>query len=92
MKEEKKLEKKEDEEDKKEEKDELKEYSEGVQRRIAKLTKKWREAERQKEEAAEYAEAQIKLRKEAEAKISKLNQDTIQSTEDSITSGGSSTS
>ena len=34
-----------------EKKDELKEYSEGVQRRIAKLTKKWREAERQKEEA-----------------------------------------
>ena len=31
-----------------EEKKELEEYSEGVQRRIAKLTKKWREAERQK--------------------------------------------
>ena len=30
---------------------ELKDYSESVQRRIAKLTKKWREAERQKEEA-----------------------------------------
>ena len=55
-----------------EKKDELKEYSEGVQRRIAKLTKKWREAERQKEEAAEFAKAQIKLREEAEAKISKL--------------------
>ena len=55
----------------KEKKDELKEYSEGVQRRIAKLTKKWREAERQKEEAAEFAKAQIKLREEAEAKISK---------------------
>ena len=39
-------------EEKEEKKDELKEYSEGVQRRIAKLTKKWREAERQKEEAA----------------------------------------
>ena len=38
--------------DKKEEdKDELKEYSEGVQKRIAKLTRKMREAERQKEEA-----------------------------------------
>ena len=33
--------------DKSEEKDELKEYSEGVQRRIAKLTRKMREAERQ---------------------------------------------
>jgi hypothetical protein len=29
-----------------------------VQRRIAKLTKKWREAERQKEEAITYARAQ----------------------------------
>ena len=34
-----------------EKKDELKEYSEGVQKRIAKLTRKMREAERQKEEA-----------------------------------------
>ena len=31
--------------------DELKTYSEGVQKRIAKLTRKMREAERQKEEA-----------------------------------------
>ncbi len=36
-------------------KQELEEYSEGVQKRIAKLTKKWREAERQKEAALEYA-------------------------------------
>ena len=33
--------------DKKEDKDELKEYSDGVQKRIAKLTRKMREAERQ---------------------------------------------
>ena len=70
-----------------EKKDELKEYSEGVQRRIAKLTKKWREAERQKDEAAEFAKTQIKLREEAEAKISKLEPGYLQSTEDSITSG-----
>jgi len=74
-------------EEKEEKKDELKEYSEGVQRRIAKLTKKWREAERQKDEAAEFAKAQIKLREEAEAKISKLEPGYLQSTEDSITSG-----
>ena len=80
-------EKKEEATDQKEEKDELKDYSEGVQRRIAKLTKKWREAERQKEEAAEFAKAQIKLREEAEAKISKLEPGYLQSTEDSITSG-----
>ena len=71
----------------KEEKDELKEYSEGVQRRIAKLTKKWREAERQKDEAAEFAKAQIKLKEEAEAKISKLEPGYLKSTEDSIVSG-----
>ena len=70
-----------------EKKDELKEYSEGVQRRIAKLTKKWREAERQKEEAAEFAKAQIKLREQAEAKISKLEPGFMKSTEDSIASG-----
>ena len=32
-------------------------YSDGVQRRIAKLTHKWREAERQKDEALTYAKA-----------------------------------
>ena len=36
---------------------ELGEYSEGVQKRIAKLTRKMREAERQKEEAIQYAQA-----------------------------------
>ena len=38
-----------------ENKEELSEYSEGVQKRIAKLTRKMREAERQKEEAIHYA-------------------------------------
>ena len=37
-------------------KEELGEYSEGVQKRIAKLTRKMREAERQKEEAIKYAQ------------------------------------
>ena len=37
-------------------KDELGEYSEGVQKSIAKLTRKMREAERQKEEAITYAQ------------------------------------
>ena len=36
-------------------KEELDDYSEGVQKRIAKLTRKMREAERQKEEAIQYA-------------------------------------
>jgi hypothetical protein len=37
-------------------KQELDDYSEGVQKRIAKLTRKMREAERQKEEAIQYAQ------------------------------------
>ena len=82
-----KLEKKEEpkEEDKKE--NELEQYSESVQRRIAKLTHKWREAERQKDEAAAFAKAQIKLKEAAEEKISKLEPGYLQSTEDSIVSG-----
>ena len=39
-------------------KDELGEYSDGVQKRIAKLTRKMREAERQKEEAIAFARTQ----------------------------------
>ena len=39
-----------------EQKKELDDYSDGVQKRIAKLTRKMREAERQKEEAIKYAE------------------------------------
>ena len=66
---------------------ELEQYSESVQRRIAKLTHKWREAERQKDEAAAFAKAQIKLKEAAEAKISKLEPGYLQSTEDSIVSG-----
>ena len=38
-------------------KGELNEYSEGVNKRIAKLTRKMREAERQKEEAIQYAQS-----------------------------------
>ena len=72
----------------KEEKEkELEQYSESVQRRIAKLTHKWREAERQKDEATQFAKAQIKLKEAAEAKISKLEPGYLQSTEDSIVSG-----
>jgi hypothetical protein len=48
-------------------KDELETYSKDVQRRIAKLTKKWREAERQKEEALHFA----RIQKENADKISK---------------------
>jgi len=61
-------------EEKKEEKeDELKAYSEGVQKRIAKLTRKMREAERQKEEAIAYAQAEKNKREEFENRYSKLD-------------------
>ena len=53
-------------EDQKDNKEELEQYSDSVQKRIAKLTKKWREAERQKDEALTYAERVIKDKKEAE--------------------------
>jgi len=66
---------------------ELKDYSESVQRRIAKLTKKWREAERQKDEAVSYAQRILKDKKDADAKLSKLQPDFVAVTEESITSG-----
>ena len=66
---------------------ELENYSKDVQRRIAKLTHKWREAQRQADETAEYAKVQIRLREAAEAKVSKLEPGFLKSTEDSIVSG-----
>jgi hypothetical protein len=45
-----------------EQKKELEEYSEGVKKRIAKLTRKMREAERQKEEAVTYAKRVMRER------------------------------
>ena len=59
--------------EKKEEKDELKEYSDGVQKRIAKLTRKMREAERQKEEAIAFAESAKKSQSELQNRLSKLD-------------------
>ena len=55
--EEKKPEETKTEETKDEKADELKAYSDGVQKRIAKLTRKMREAERQKEEALAFAQS-----------------------------------
>ena len=54
-------------------KDEVQEYSEGVQKRIAKLTRKMREAERQKEEAIAYADAVNKQKNELEGRLSTLD-------------------
>ena len=54
-------------------KDEVQEYSEGVQKRIAKLTRKMREAERQKEEAVAFADAVNKQKNELEGRLSNLD-------------------
>jgi len=73
-------------EEKKDDK-ELEQYSDSVQKRIAKLTKKWREAERQKDEALTYAQSQMRAKKEAEAKLSKIEPNFLKTSEESITSG-----
>ena len=73
-------------EEKKDDK-ELEQYSDSVQKRIAKLTKKWREAERQKDEALNYAQGVLRKQKDAESKLSKLQPDFVAVTEESITSG-----
>ena len=73
--------------DKKENKEELEQYSDSVQKRIAKLTKKWREAERQKDEALSYAERTIKEKKQTEEKLKKIEPNFLSVTEESITSG-----
>tara|TARA_R100001369_G_scaffold39967_2_gene66073 strand:+ start:2864 stop:3829 length:966 start_codon:yes stop_codon:yes gene_type:complete len=62
-------------ETKKEEKakDEHGEYSDGVQKRIAKLTRKMREAERQREEAIAFADTTNRQKSELEGRLSKLD-------------------
>ena len=51
----------------------IEEYSEGVKKRIAKLTKKMREAERQREEALRYASSLKKERDEFKTQASSLD-------------------
>ena len=67
--------------------DELKDYSDSVQKRIAKLTKKWREAERQKEEALYYAKSVLTEKEKAEQKLSKIEPSFLKTTEEGIKSG-----
>ena len=73
------------EEKKPEEKDELKEYSEGVQKRIAKLTRKMREAERQREEAVQYAQTVNQQKNAAEKRLSKLDKSYVSEFENRVT-------
>ena len=68
-------------------KEELEQYSEGVQKRIAKLTKKWREAERQKEAALEYAKGGQAELSELRSKLTKLEPNYVKAIENRVTSG-----
>jgi len=70
-----------------ENKDELKEYSDGVQKRIAKLTRKMREAERQKEEAVAYAQSIKHKNDEMEGRISKMDTSYVSEFESRVKTG-----
>ena len=75
-------------EDKPEEKkEELETYSKDVQRRIAKLTKKWREAERQREEALSFAKNQKQQKEKLQKKYSQIEQVGVKDREEKIKSG-----
>ena len=75
---------KEETEDKKKE---LEDYSDGVQKRIAKLTKKWREAERQKEAAIEWAQ-KVKVEQESlQNKLKTIEPNYVTAMEGRVTSG-----
>ena len=67
-------------------KDELEVYSKDVQRRIAKLTKKWREAERQKEEAITYARAQKQQADSISKRYSSLETNSLKDRESKLAS------
>ena len=68
-------------------KDELGEYSEGVQKRIAKLTRKMREAERQKEEAIQYAQTLKQQADRVKGQYDKLGTNYAKELEQKVTAG-----
>ena len=67
--------------------DQLEDYSKGVQARIAKLTRKMREAERREKAALDYAKAVEAKRKTVETKFSKVNEDYVKQFETRVKSG-----
>ena len=67
--------------------DKLEEYSKGVQSRIAKLTRKMREAERREKAALEYAKAVEAKRQTTETKFSKVNEDYVKQFENRVKDG-----
>ena len=71
----------------KKEDEQLEDYSKGVQARIAKLTRKMREAERQRDAATEYAKSVEEKRQAMEKRFEKTDADYIKKFETSITTG-----
>ena len=65
----------------------LEDYSKGVQSRIAKLTRKMREAERREQAAIDYAKGVEEKRKALEARFEKTDADYVKKFETSISSG-----
>jgi len=65
----------------------LEDYSKGVQARIAKLTRKMREAERREQAALDYAKGVEESRKKLESKFKKTDSDYIKKFETSISTG-----
>jgi hypothetical protein len=75
------------EEKKTEEVKEIDEYGEGVKKRIAKLTKRMRESERQRDEATRYARTVLSDKKSLEERLTKLDTGYVSEMENRITSG-----
>ena len=67
--------------------EQLEDYSKGVQARIAKLTRKMREAERQRDAATEYAKSVEEKRLAMEKRFEKTDADYIKKFETSINTG-----
>jgi hypothetical protein len=65
----------------------LEDYSKGVQARIAKLTRKMREAERREKAALDYAKGVEEKRKQLEARFEKTDADYVKKFESTIASG-----
>ena len=74
-------------EEKQEDDSKLEDYSKGVQSRIAKLTRKMREAERKEAAALEYAAAVENKRKEDQLRFNKVDSDYTAKFEESVKSG-----
>ena len=70
-----------------EQKKELDDYSDGVKRRIAKLTKKMREAERREEAATLYAKSVLEEQEKLKTRLSKVDTNFVSEMEGRIKSG-----